>query len=93
MITGSKPSALRMRLGRLRRVITKAVSVVEMQMHPARRLVRDAVGAVRRSGETAVLTLVDGSGIPVGRRSIPDLRRAGRLPEGGGARQGGTEAR
>jgi hypothetical protein len=50
-----------------------------LQVHRSHWVALAAVVSVRKTGETAVLTLVNGSEIPVSRRYIEDLRKAGLL--------------
>jgi hypothetical protein len=52
-----------------------------LQVHRSHWVARNAVSAVRRSGDGAVLTLASGREIPASRRFIPALRQAGLLPQ------------
>jgi DNA-binding LytR/AlgR family response regulator len=51
-----------------------------LQVHRSHWVARNAVRAVRRSGDGAILTLVTGREVPVSRRFMPALRQAGLLP-------------
>lgn len=66
-------------LMRLGDAMAETQPVAGLQVHRSHWVARDAIRAARRKGDTAVLTLVDGSEIPVSRRYIPDLRAAGLL--------------
>jgi DNA-binding LytR/AlgR family response regulator len=51
-----------------------------LQVHRSHWVALDAVRAVRRSGDGAVLTLATGHELPASRRFIPALRQAALLP-------------
>jgi DNA-binding LytR/AlgR family response regulator len=67
-------------LMRLSDAIREAGDTPGLQVHRAHWIARSAVVAARKTGETAVLTLRDGTEIPVSRRYVPALRDAGLLP-------------
>ncbi len=61
-----------------------------LQVHRSHWVARDAVRAVRRSGDGALLTLVTGREVPVSRRFMPAVRQAGLLPAPPRAPEEGT---
>jgi hypothetical protein len=77
-IATTKGSA--MILMRLADAIREAGDTPGLQVHRAHWVARAAVASARKTGETAVLTLLNGAQIPASRRYIPALRAAGLLP-------------
>lgn len=67
-------------LMRLSDAIREAGDTPGLQVHRAHWVARASVVAARKTGETAILTLRDGTEIPVSRRYVPALRAAGLLP-------------
>ncbi len=67
-------------LMRLGDAIREAGDMPGLQVHRSHWVALAAVRDVRRTGETAVLTLTNGVEVPVSRRYIRDLRQAGILP-------------
>jgi len=67
-------------LMRLSDAIAETEGVDGLQVHRSHWVARDAVRAVRRQGDGAVLTLSDGREVPVARTRLHLLRAAGLLP-------------
>jgi DNA-binding LytR/AlgR family response regulator len=67
-------------LMRLADAMRETGDVPGLQVHRSHWVARNAVRAVWRSGEGALLTLVTGRELPASRRFIPALRQAGLLP-------------
>jgi DNA-binding LytR/AlgR family response regulator len=51
-----------------------------LQVHRAHWVARDQVRTARRSGARAILTMTDGSEVPVSRSFVPVVKAAGLLP-------------
>jgi hypothetical protein len=77
-ISTTKGSA--MILMRLADAIREAGDTPGLQAHRSHRVARAAVASACKTGETAVLTLLNGTQNPVSRRCITDLRTAGLWP-------------
>jgi DNA-binding LytR/AlgR family response regulator len=88
-ISTTKGSA--MILMRLSDAIREAGDTSGLQVHRAHWVARAAVVAARKTGETAILTLRDGTEIPVSRRYVPTLRDAGLLPARSPVRSSGQQ--
>jgi DNA-binding LytR/AlgR family response regulator len=67
-------------LMRLVDAIREAAPVDGLRVHRSHWVARDAVRAVRREGDRAVLQMTSGGDIPASRSHIPALREAGLLP-------------
>lgn len=67
-------------LMRLADAIREAGDLPGLQVHRSHWVATGGVTGVRRTGETAILTLSNGTEVPVSRRYIKDLRQAGLLP-------------
>ena len=67
-------------LMRLGDAIREAAPVAGLRVHRSHWVARDAVRAVRREGDRAVLQMTAGGDIPASRSHIPALREAGLLP-------------
>ena len=67
-------------LMRLADAIREAGDLPGLQVHRSHWVATGGVTEVRRTGETAILTLSNGTEVPVSRRYIKDLRQAGLLP-------------
>jgi hypothetical protein len=67
-------------LMRLGDAIREAAPVAGLRVHRSHWVARDAVRAVRREGDRAVLQMTSGGDIPASRSHIPALRQAGLLP-------------
>lgn len=65
---------------RLSDAITEAAPVPGLQVHRSHWVAMSAIAGVRRNGDGAMISLHGQGEIPVSRRYIPDLRRAGLLP-------------
>ncbi|NKX44413.1 LytTR family transcriptional regulator DNA-binding domain-containing protein [Roseicyclus persicicus] len=69
-----------MLLMRLGDAIREAAPVPGLRVHRSHWVATDAVAAVRREGDRAVLTMTVGGDIPASRAHIPALKAAGLLP-------------
>jgi hypothetical protein len=69
-----------MLLMRLSDAIAESAPVQGLRVHRSHWVAVDQVRAVRRQGDGAVLTLHDGTEVPVSRSAMPALRDAGLLP-------------
>ena len=67
-------------LMRLGDAIREAAPVAGLRVHRSHWVAREAVRAVRREGDRAVLQMTAGGDIPASRSHIPALREAGLLP-------------
>ena len=77
-MTTSAGSALL--LMRLSDAIAEAGDTKGLQIHRSHWVALDAVRAVRRDGQRAVLTLTDGRDLPVSRANLDKVKAAGLLP-------------
>jgi len=77
VITTSGETLVLIRLGD---AMGETGDVPGLQVHRSHWVARDAVRAVRRLGDGAVVTLETGRDVPVSRRFVPALRQAGLLP-------------
>ncbi|UWQ16460.1 LytTR family DNA-binding domain-containing protein [Jannaschia sp. M317] len=68
-------------LMRLADAIRETEGVLGLQVHRSHWVATDQVTGTRRQGDRAILTLTDGSELPVSRRYIPAIRDAGLLPK------------
>jgi DNA-binding LytR/AlgR family response regulator len=70
---------------RLADAMREVGDVQGLQIHRSHWVAHDAVMTVRRTGETAIVTLINGHEVPVSRRFVPALRQAGLFarPAGG----------
>ncbi|QQA42048.1 LytTR family DNA-binding domain-containing protein [Pelagovum pacificum] len=66
-------------LMRLADAIRETGQTEGLQVHRSHWVATDAVRAVRRSGDRAILTLTDGATVPASRTNLPALRNAGLL--------------
>ena len=67
-------------LMRLSDAIRETGDVAGGQVHRSHWVGWNAVRTARRQGDRAILTLADGSAVPVGRANLPKIREAGLLP-------------
>ncbi len=65
---------------RLADAMREAAPTAGLQVHRSHWVALSAVTAARRDGDRAILTLSDGTEIPVSRANIPAIREAGLLP-------------
>lgn len=65
---------------RLADAIREAAPTQGLQVHRSHWVALKAVTAARRDGDRAILTLSDGTEIPVSRANVPVIREAGLLP-------------
>lgn len=63
-------------LMRLADAMNEVGSTEGLQVHRSHWVARDAIQSVKRDGDRAILTLIDGTEIPASRRFIPDLKAA-----------------
>lgn len=69
-----------MLLMRLRDAIAETGEMRGAQVHRSHWVSFDHIASVARKGDRAILTLVDGSEIPVSRTNLPKIKEAGLLP-------------
>lgn len=67
-------------LMRLTDAIAETEPIRGMRVHRSHWVANAAVAAARREGDRGILTLTDGTEVPVSRANIPEVRSAGLLP-------------